>query len=257
MNQANYEAEIKILSEFIKICEKMLRQSAGMPNKEKSILSRLERCKTKLNIILACATVTTIHQKAEKLSDKINDLEEQIHIGSGNVIKEIKDHFKRPVKSNEDQINAIIHLKLGSFRILPNKSRPFAGKGILELKGGNYFNIKIDIHAPAFVLLYTLAIGSKSAKVPASRLFFGETDIIDSVASWRNNNSRYVAKVINRLKNEELIVNKVDYSNLIKTKHGHGYSICVDPQNIIIDPDLSLCLQDEVFVKKLLEKFSK
>ena len=145
MKQTNYEAEIKILSEFIKICEKMLRQSAGMPNKEKSILNRLERCKTRLNIILACATVTTIHQKAEKLSKQISELERQIHIDSNNVISKIKKYSGSQARG-KDVINNSEKTNLSPLELFVNNIIQKGKKPIPSL-----------FDCPAYLLIWSTA----------------------------------------------------------------------------------------------------
>lgn len=237
MNQTNYETEVKALSEFIKICEKMLRQSADMPNKEKSILNRLERCKTKLNVILACATVTTIHQKAEKLSEQINELEEQIHISSGNVMNEIKmvseelkETGKEEHQNTRDQINITVvdhnFQTNWKVRVVKDSNSIIVNSG-REDKAFRVSNLQLDI---------ILALVKYGLSEKQNQEFMYWEDLIPKIPKWKIQEDSSIDD--DDIRRHIMNIRKIfgdSHAKIIETKRSYGYRISTNPANISVE----------------------
>jgi len=245
MESANYR-EIKTLAGFMEKCEEMLKEADGLPDKQKSILERLEKCRSRLHLLLAGATLEAIHSRADGLSSKFKEVEESIIKNSNENKNEIIDHIQKPVVDDKNKFKrqVIIILRKGNFSI--SDEGIFSGKGILEINDRK----KIFIAPPQFLLLYVLAKGSQFDTIPIENRFYNDLDIKDSVNKWKGRNVRYVAVLVKRLKD----MNHVDCKDLIEGVYGKGYRISIHPQNIKIDEDVELILQKEIDTKKLTER---
>ena len=122
MDSSGYKLEIKNLADFIDKCEEMLKESEGQPSKQKSILERLEKCKSRLHLLLAGATLEAIHVRADGINNKIDNLSSQVDdsaLKMENIAKErkvsnfyITDYIINFRKISDEDLDFVVNSKV-------------------------------------------------------------------------------------------------------------------------------------------------
>ena len=208
---------IKVLSAFIRECEDMLQAAKGLPDREQSILKRLNNCKRNLDIILAEKISGTVRDEAAELKEQIQKIQSGILVKIDSSKSEIIDHIRRPVVCAEYKT---------SWQVIINRLQKII---TVRISQDNRANYKYALPNTMYELF--LAI-SQIDRPTERRAWITLEEIIEAVPSWQNINlaPHRVIKEINMLRDK---FGKNNIGDIIESRYKCGYRLSTPPENII------------------------
>ena len=219
-NQNSDETKMKMLYAFIRECEEMLRDAKGLPNKEASILKRLNDSQRNLDILLAKKLHDTVREEGLKLQEHIKDIKYQID--------EESEKFTERINSISRERKIALFYNT-DYEVILRQSCD----SVLEFE----VNLKrINVTPIQFELLCALARKSmKDSKLPSRQQgWMHYDDIKDVVTVWDENTQEpQIRPQISQLRQklDENSLNKW----LLQNDIGGYYRLSTHPENIIIE----------------------